>query len=57
MFSHGYIKHDFDVVRVGCSGIPGEGRVGGARGGMAEAQLARLPPETALEDGMSARLG
>ncbi len=39
MLSHGYIKNDFDVARVGRAGVLRAGRRGAAQGGVGEAEL------------------
>ena len=39
MFSHGYIKNDFDVDAVGGAGIPGAGGDGSAQGRVAAQKL------------------
>ena len=57
MVSHGYIKNDFDVYRVGRAGIPREGGDGSARGRMEEAKHGQASRADKLEEAMTARLG
>ena len=47
MFSHGYIKHDFDVDEWAAAGVPGAGGRGSAQGGVGEAGAGASCPRAA----------
>ena len=49
MFSHGYIKRDFDVDEWARAGVPGEGGRRSAQGGVGARSWSKLPQGGGLE--------
>ena len=57
MFSHGYIKNDFDVDEWAAPGVPRAGGRGGPQGGVGAPELEQAPRRAAGSRSKASRLG